>query len=204
MKKRIGIAVMFGLALVVLALTAGCGASKKYVDTTVADERTRNQSELTRLQGDLDQNRSETDRLQSLVAQLDQKTAQAINQAKGFENYRVIWEGEIFFPFNSPELTTESQETLDEGGRKMAESRNTVMEIGGYCDPTGSSEYNIELGNRRAAAAKYYLVDAYGVNLFRIFTVSYGDKKSTEMTDGRLSYAKQRKVLLKLWGPIES
>ena len=81
----------------------------------------------------------------------------------------------------------------------MVVNRTAVMEVGGYTDPTGSDAYNLELGNRRAAAAKYYLVDNYGVNLYRLYTVSYGENKAIEATDTQVSYSKQRKVVLKIW-----
>jgi outer membrane protein OmpA-like peptidoglycan-associated protein len=134
-----------------------------------------------------------------LASQLEKKTDMAINQAKGFESYQVIWEGEIYFEFNSSKLTAAAKEILDQAGDKMTVNRSAVMEVGGYTDPTGSAAYNLELGNRRAAAAKYYLVDNYGVNLYRLFMVSYGENKAIESTDTQVSYSKQRKVVLKIW-----
>jgi peptidoglycan-associated lipoprotein len=189
------------MALAIIATVTGCGASKDYVDKSIADERARSQADVTQVKTDVSANKADIDRVQSLVSQLEQKTAQAVNQAKGFENYQVLWEGEIFFAFNATEIRPDAQQILDEGAKKMTEVKNSVMEISGYTDPTGSAGYNMELGNKRAAAAKYYLVDAYGINLFRIFMVSYGDKKSVAMADGKISYAKQRVVKLRLWGP---
>jgi peptidoglycan-associated lipoprotein len=124
----------------------------------------------------------------------------AINQAKGFENYQVIWEGEIFFDFNSSKITVEAQAILDQAGDKMITNRSAIAEIGGYCDPTGSDAYNLELGNKRAAASKYYLVDNFGINLYRLFLVSYGENKAVAGGDAQVSYAKQRKVTIKIWG----
>ncbi len=201
MKRQLILAGLVLFGLVLAALVSGCGASKEYVNKSVSDERARNQAAMSDLQNDVTANKTDIERVQSLVAQLEQKTAQAVNQAKGFENYQVVWEGEVYFDFNSSELRPDAQQTLDEGGKKMAETKSSIMEISGFADPTGSAAFNLELGNRRAAAAKYYLVDAYGINLFRIFMVSYGNKKSVAMTDGKVSYSKQRKVMLKLWAP---
>jgi len=188
------------VALFIIVILAGCGASKAYVDQAVADERARNQAAVGDVDKDVKANKAVLERLQSLTAQLEQKTDMAINQAKGYEDYQVIWEGEIFFDFNSSSLTVEAREIMDQVGDKMTADRSSILEIAGYTDPQGSKAYNMELGNRRAAAAKYYLVDDYGVNLYRIFMVSYGENKAISGGDGTTSYAKQRKVMLKLWG----
>jgi peptidoglycan-associated lipoprotein len=188
-------------AVVVIAMLAGC-ASKGYVNKTMAEERAKNEAAVTGLQQEVDSTQMMVTRLQSLTAQLDKKADLAINEAKGFENYKVIWEGEIFFEFNSEEITTVAREVLDQCGNKMIEYRSSILEIAGYTDPIGSTGYNLELGNRRATAAKYYLVDDYGINLYRIYLVSHGARKAVAaMADGKTgAYAKQRHATLKLWG----
>lgn len=188
------------IGLVIIILAAGCGASKDYVNQTVAEEKARSDAELSRMSQEIAANKAEMDKLKSLTTQLENKTDMAINQAKGFEDYQVIATYEIFFEFNSSEITVEAQAILDQAGDKMITNRKAVMEIAGYCDPSGSAAYNLELGNRRSAAAKYYVVDNFGVNLYRIFTVSYGENKSVASTDGKSNYSKQRKVLIKIWG----
>ncbi|MEE9441783.1 MAG: OmpA family protein [candidate division Zixibacteria bacterium] len=187
------------IGIVALMLLSGCGASKTYVDTAVAEEKARSEATVQDVENKIAENKAALEQLQSLTRQLDSKTDMAINEAKGFENYKVVWEGEIFFDFNSMELTVAAQEIIDQAGDKMIADRKSVMEIAGYTDPTGNAAYNTELGLKRAAAAKYYLVDNYGVNLYRIFTVSHGENKAVQSGDGEVSYAKQRKVKLKLW-----
>lgn len=188
--------------IALMLLVAGCGASKQYVDNAVAEERARSQSAVDNLKKSVDENKASVERLQSLTAQLESKTDMAINEAKGFESYQVLGEWELFFDFNSYDLTSASIETLDKIGDKMVADRGTVVEISGYTDPSGSKGYNLELGQKRAGAAKYYLVDNYGINLYRTFLVSHGEKKAMEAGDGQVSYAKQRKVKIKLWGKM--
>lgn len=197
--KKLVLLMMPLLALYFLPTITGCGASKSYVDQAIADESARAQAAEANLDKGVQDNKSALERLQSLASQLEKKTDMAINQAKGFESYQVIWEGEIYFEFNSSKLTAAANEILDQAGDKMTVNRTAVMEVGGYTDPTGPAAYNLELGNRRAAAAKYYLVDNYGVNLYRLFMVSYGENKAIESTDTQVSYSKQRKVVLKIW-----
>ena len=191
------------VGILVLVMLAGCGASKTYVDNAMAEERARSQASVDNLKKSVDENKASVERMQSLAAQLEKKTDMAINQAKGFENYQVIWEGEIFFDFNSSDLTSAAQEIIDQAGDKMVADRGTVMEIAGYTDPSGSKDYNFRLGEKRSSAAKFYLVDNYGVNLYRVYTVSYGKVKAMANEDGKVSYEKQRKVKMKLWGKIK-
>jgi peptidoglycan-associated lipoprotein len=196
--KRIAIFPVIGLIIILLA--AGCGASKSYVDEAVAEERARSEAQVGEVNKGVAANKAELDNLQSLTAQLEKKADMAINEAKGFEHYEIIATYEIYFDFNSSEILMEAQAILDQAGDKMTTNRKAVMEIAGYCDPSGSADYNLELGNRRATAAKYYLVDNFGVNLYRMFLVSYGENKAVEMGDGQDSYGKQRRVVLKIWG----
>lgn len=190
------------IGILIIIVSAGCGASKSYVDQAVAGEQARNAAALNQVVQDAAANKAEIDRLKTLTQQLEQKADMAINQAKGFENYQVIWEGEIFFDFNSDKITVEAQARLDEAGDKMITNRGAVAELIGYCDPTGSDVYNMELGLRRSMATKYYLVDNFGINLYRIFMVSHGKRKAVESVEGRESYAKQRKVIIKIWGRL--
>lgn len=204
MKRLVTLFVMLLVGLSLL-LVSGC-ATKGYVNKTVAEEHAKTEASINAVQQDANANAVAIERLQALAAQIEKKADLAINKAKGFEDYQVLWEGEIYFDFNSSEITTAAREVLDQAGQKMTADRSAVMEIGGYCDPVGSQEYNLALGERRASSAKFYLVDDYGINLFRLFLVSYGSKKAQAgMGDGQnaSSYAKQRKVTLKLWGKPE-
>ncbi|MDD4050299.1 MAG: OmpA family protein [candidate division Zixibacteria bacterium] len=201
MKRPVTLSVLLVVGLSLLLL-AGC-ASKGYVNKTVAEEHAKAEASISAVQQEAEANKVAIERLQTLAAQIEKKADLAINKAKGFEDYQILWEGEIYFDFNSSEITTAAREILDQAGQKMTADKSSVMEIGGYCDPVGSQEYNLTLGDRRASATKFYLVDDYGVNLFRLFLVSYGSKKAQAgLGDGSNSstYAKQRKVTLKLWG----
>lgn len=68
-----------------------------------------------------------------------------------------------------PTLRTNAEAIRNNGGW-----RTVVIE--GHCDERGSEEYNLALGERRANAAKQYLVDS-GVSSARLDTVSFGESK---------------------------
>ena len=198
MKKYLNFTMLVA-GLMALLMLVGCGASKTYVDQAVAEERASRETAVSGVDSDVKAQKAILERLQSLTTQLEQKTDMAINQAKGFESYVVVWEGEVYFDFNSSEITMEAAAIMDQAGDKMVSRKTAVMEIAGYTDPSGSTDYNMELGQKRATSAKYYLVDHYGVNLYRIFFVSYGENKSVSTGENKASYAKQRKVTLKIW-----
>lgn len=198
-KKRLTILLPV-IGIFIISLAAGCGASKSYVDQSVGEERARNDAALNAVTAKADANAAEIEKLKSLAQQIDKKADMAINQAKGYENYQVIWEGDIYFNFNSAKITTEAQAILDQAGDKMTASKESIMDLSGYCDPTGSDAYNLELGNKRSQAAKYYLVDNFGLSLYRFFDMSYGKRKAVPTSEGSTTYAKQRKVHMKIWG----
>ena len=74
-------------------------------------------------------------------------------------------------------------DTLDEAARKVIEDNAAILKkygswvitIEGHCDERGTAEYNLALGDRRALAAKNYLV-TMGISADRIKTVSYGNE----------------------------
>lgn len=81
----------------------------------------------------------------------------------------------IFFDYDSAEIKPESQDRLRRAAAWLTQGafRTVAFRIEGNCDPRGTEEYNIGLGERRAQAAKEFLV-SLGVDASRISTVSYG------------------------------
>ena len=98
----------------------------------------------------------------------------------------------VFFATNESVLTTASRDTL----RKQAEwlrknsSVNVVLE--GHADERGTREYNLALGERRANAAKDYLM-TYGISANRISVISYGKERPVDSGSNPLSWSKNRR-----------
>ena len=126
----------------------------------------------------------------------------ALNQAKGFENYQVIWEGEINFDFDSYEITSVAEQTLMEAGQKMETSTESLVELVGHTDKTGSNAYNLTLGEKRAESVRRFLNDRFGISLYRMFTLSYGEGKPTALPDEGNSASRNRRVRLRVWGEL--
>jgi len=83
---------------------------------------------------------------------------------------------DIFFDYDTYDIRSDAQTTLAKDASYLVSHPNIKIVIGGYCDERGSDEYNLALGQNRAAAAKNALVTA-GVAADRIRVVSYGKEK---------------------------
>jgi len=79
----------------------------------------------------------------------------------------------VFFAYDSDELDDTARATLTENASVLKTYSTWVIAIEGHCDERGTAEYNLALGDRRALAARNYLL-SLGVPAARIKTVSYG------------------------------
>jgi len=193
---------IFGVMLMAaVLLLAGC-ASKGYVDKQVTAAQAQNEAQINELKAKAALNADDIKKLQTLSNQLETKTELALNEAKGFENYQVIWEGVINFDFDSFELTQVAKEKLEELGTKMIDHPRSLLEIEGHTDKSGSAKYNLELGRKRSEAAKKFMIDQYGIALYRMFTASHGSTKPVAMPDEKNAFTKNRRVVMKLWGQL--
>ena len=83
---------------------------------------------------------------------------------------------DVFYAFDKSELTSQSRDTLAADAKLLKAAANVKIVIEGHCDERGTNEYNLGLGERRANAAKDYLV-SLGISASRIKTISYGEEK---------------------------
>lgn len=100
----------------------------------------------------------------------------------------------VFFAYDSSVLTAEGQATLERQAAwlKQYSSINVTME--GHADERGTREYNIALGERRANAAKNYLV-SLGIDSSRINVVSYGKERPAVLGSTEEAYAQNRRAV---------
>jgi len=95
----------------------------------------------------------------------------------------------IFFEYDSSDLTAQGQGVLQANAGVLGRYPTWMITIEGHCDERGSPEYNLALGERRALAARAYLLEI-GVVSDRVRTISYGkefpfDPGHTEEALGR-------------------
>ena len=100
----------------------------------------------------------------------------------------------VFFAFDSSQLSGDARGTLDRQSSWLGRFSQVNVQIAGNCDDRGTEEYNLALGQRRANAARDYLV-ARGVNSGRITTISYGKDRPTALGDNEEAWAQNRNAI---------
>jgi peptidoglycan-associated lipoprotein len=83
---------------------------------------------------------------------------------------------DVHFDFDKYNLKPEAVKILDDAVKTLAENPELRLTVEGHCDSIGTAEYNLALGERRANAARDYLVSR-GVSADRFSTVSYGEER---------------------------
>ena len=83
---------------------------------------------------------------------------------------------DAFFDYDKADLRDDARTALAANADWLKKNRTIQFLIEGHCDERGTSEYNLALGDRRANAAKEYLV-SLGVDASRVRTVSYGKER---------------------------
>ncbi|MDP5291490.1 OmpA family protein [Oceanimonas sp. CHS3-5] len=92
-----------------------------------------------------------------------------------YETRTVTADGSVYFAFDSSALSADARATLDDVARFAEQNPDYQVELAGYADRLGSAEYNRRLSERRALAAKEYLVQR-GVAAENIQTAWYGSE----------------------------
>lgn len=100
----------------------------------------------------------------------------------------------VYFEFNQNDLSSDAKATLDRQAAWLQKYPQVQVQIAGNTDDRGTEEYNIALGNRRANAAKDYLV-AQGVSADRITTISYGKDRPTALGDDEQAWQQNRNAI---------
>ena len=98
----------------------------------------------------------------------------------------------IHFDFNRAELRDDAKATLDAKIPVLLANASLTVRIAGHADERGSSEYNLALGQRRAAMAKRYLVER-GVAEGRIETTSFGEERPVCTESNESCWAQNRR-----------
>ena len=98
----------------------------------------------------------------------------------------------VFFATNESILTTRSRDTLRKQAGWLRENSEVTVILEGHADERGTREYNLALGERRANAAKDYLM-TYGISSNRISVISYGKERPVDSGSNPLAWSKNRR-----------
>lgn len=97
----------------------------------------------------------------------------------------------VLFALDSSTLSGEARAVLDRQSEWLGRYPQVQVQMGGNCDERGTTEYNLALGQRRANAARDYLV-ARGVSSARVSAISYGKERPTATGSDEQAYAQNR------------
>ncbi len=175
------------LALVtVAAVSAACGgqpepeqpAPMPTVDSTAIRERARQDS---------------IDAARRAAEEAARREAEACAAREAAEALRTDLASMIHFDYNVADIRPQDQAVLDRKAAILQANSAVRMRVSGHADERGSDEYNLALGNRRAASAKRYLVNR-GIDAGRIDVISYGEERPMAMGGGEAAWAQNRRA----------
>ena len=98
----------------------------------------------------------------------------------------------VFFAYDSYSLTSNAQDALAKQAKWLKANGSVTISIEGHADERGTREYNLALGDRRANAAKDFLM-AQGISSNRITTISFGKERPVNAASNKTAWAQNRR-----------
>jgi peptidoglycan-associated lipoprotein len=179
--KPVSMLLVIGLAAAVVA--GACAKNpppetgpQPNADSAAAAERAR-QDSINAAQAEAD--RLAREEAERIARQREADSLAALGRAG--EEVRSMLATMIHFDYDRSNIRPDDMATLDQKVAILQANSDLRIRIGGHCDERGSDEYNLALGNRRAQAAKQYLV-SHGIDASRIETQSWGEERA--LVDG--------------------
>jgi peptidoglycan-associated lipoprotein len=103
----------------------------------------------------------------------------------------------VFFDTDQSVIREDGRQTLNRQAEWLKKYSNYQITIEGHCDERGTREYNLALGERRANAARQYLI-AQGIPAARIKTISYGKERPDPVGSDEAAWARNRRAVTAL------
>lgn len=158
---------MMGACLMLLLFTVGC--SKKTVKTTPSPEPPAALSQTEPQPGTVEQAPANPAPVAPVV----------------LEN--------VYFDFDKHSLTPAARDILAQHAHVLQQRPEIPIVIEGHCDERGTVEYNLMLGDKRAAAVKNFLI-SLGISPSRVSTVSFGKERPADFGHNEMAWAKNRRA----------
>lgn len=177
MQKKIRI--MSALSLIILALVFTISCSTKTVSTT-KDPYSSSEQELSTTE-------------KTWVYQEKSAQSEEISEADSDNMIMMVMLEDIHFEFDKATLTPEAKNSLMKKAQWLKLNSEVSVVIEGHCDERGTNEYNIALGDRRAASTMNFLVDI-GIAPSRFTTISYGEERPLAAGHNENAWSKNRRA----------
>jgi peptidoglycan-associated lipoprotein len=188
---------LFSLTVLAVAtVAAACGGNPEPAPApapnadSIALERAR-QDSIAREMARQDSIRRAMEEAERARRQREADSLAAIARAN--DEIRAMLAQMINFDFDRSNIRAGDATILDGKVGILRANPGLRIRIAGHCDERGSDEYNLALGNRRAASAKQYLVNQ-GIAADRIEIVSYGEERPMAMGATEEAWAQNRRA----------
>jgi len=99
----------------------------------------------------------------------------------------------VYFEFDRYDLTPEALQTLADNTRVLKAHPEARVVVEGHCDERGTVEYNLALGDKRAKAARDYMI-SLGVDPGQVLTISYGKERPLDPSQTENAWARNRRA----------
>ena len=189
--KRLQLLVLGGLAAVALAACPGAKPQPPAPQPNADSAAAAAAAEKAR-QDSIERARQEAAAREEAERIARQRAADSLAAlGRTTEAVKALFATMIHFDFDKANVKPEDIAVLDQKVAILNANADLRIRVAGNCDERGSDEYNLALGNRRANAAKQYLV-SHGVDAGRIETVSYGEERPLDPGHNEEAWAKNR------------
>ena len=173
--KSVSLLLVLGLSVAAVATSCGGNPAPENptpnADSAAAAERAR-QDSIAAAQAEAD--RLAREEQERLARQREADSLAALSRSA--EEVRNMLATMIHFDLDRSNIRPDDMSALDQKVAILQANPDLRIRVGGHCDERGSDEYNLALGNRRAQAAKQYLV-SHGIDASRIETQSWGEER---------------------------
>jgi peptidoglycan-associated lipoprotein len=186
MRRKFWVVLALTFVVPALLFTASC-AKKAVKEESMSSQQAENEAAMKAKAAAEKEKQEEMAKQQAMEEENLKKEAMTKKEAmEAFVNE------DIHFDFDSSTLTPEAQDILKKKAQWLQDNPDKSITIGGNCDERGTNEYNLALGDRRAASAKAFLVDL-GISASRITTISYGEERPVDPGHNEAAWAKNRR-----------
>ena len=118
-----------------------------------------------------------------------------VNNSDAIRNAARNIQSTVYFDFDSDAIKPEAARILDQQAQFLNSNQGARVQVAGHTDERGTREYNMSLGERRAAAVRSYLANK-GVNSANIEIISFGEEQPVATGSNEASWSQNRRAEL--------
>jgi peptidoglycan-associated lipoprotein len=172
--KSVSLLLVLGLSVATIATSCGGNPGPQNpgpaVDSAAENQRVRDSIAAAQAEAD----RLAREEQERLARQREADSLAALSRSG--EEVRNMLATMVHFELDKSSIRADDMGALDQKVAILQANPDLRIRVGGHCDERGSDEYNLALGNRRAQAAKQYLV-SHGIDASRVEIQSWGEER---------------------------